>query len=143
MLKELVHDKIDEIFLTYQQANNIISGDIEPFDALQLEQIEESLCELIERVGKYQPKGYSAYYTYLTDTKTTYTKEFALVGVDEFFREVSNVIAFGDLTNYDVTSIHYNGKKIEYVGWQPNMIFEYKDTDGNTVWVGQFKEWDH
>ena len=143
MIRQLIHDKIDEIFLEYQKANNIISGDIEPLDALQLEQIEESLCELIERVCAYQLKGYSASYIYQTGEGIEYRKSFKQIGRDSFFTEVSNVIAFGDCTEYTVTNICFDGKEIEYVGWQQGMRFEYKDLDGNTVWVGIFEHWDH
>ena len=54
MLKHLIHEKINEIFLEYQKANNITSGDIQPFDAMRLEHIEEALEELIVRVCEYQ-----------------------------------------------------------------------------------------
>lgn len=143
MLKELVHNKINEIFLEYQEANNIIDGGIDPYDALQLEQIEETLCEFIEKVGQYQPKGYSASFTYSTAEGDTYVKTYKLVDMYKFFYDVSNVIAFGDCTNYTITNICFDGKEIEYVGWQQGMKFEYKDLDGNTVWVGNFPKWDH
>lgn len=52
MLKHLIHEKINEVFLEYQKANNITSGDIQPFDAARLERIEEALEELIIRVCK-------------------------------------------------------------------------------------------
>lgn len=54
MLRELIHTKINEIFAEYQKANNITSGDIQPFDAARLEHIEEALEELIARVCEYQ-----------------------------------------------------------------------------------------
>ena len=54
MLKQLIHEKINEVLLEYQKANNITSGDIQPFDAMRLEQIEEALEELIVRVYEYQ-----------------------------------------------------------------------------------------
>ena len=57
MLRQLIRDKIDEIFLEVQDANNINDGGIYPLDALQLEQIEEELAELVERVIKYQKGG--------------------------------------------------------------------------------------
>lgn len=57
MLKELVHDKIDEIFLEMQNANNITDGGIYPLDVLRLEEIEEELTELIARAIKYQKGG--------------------------------------------------------------------------------------
>ena len=143
MLSELIRDKIQEIFLVYQNENNIISGDIEPLDALRLEQIEESLCELIEKVVKYQQRGHSASYEYCTAEGESYVKTYELIDMDEFFCEVSNIIAFGDCTNYTLTSICFDGKEIEYAGWQPGMRFEYEDMDCNTVWFGSFPEWDH
>lgn len=56
MLKELIHDKINEVFLEYQKANHIISGDIDPFDAEYLDQLEEQLEQHIERICAKQPK---------------------------------------------------------------------------------------
>jgi len=49
-LKELIEEKVDEIFLAYQNANDITNGDIEPMDALKLDDIEEMLKEHIEYV---------------------------------------------------------------------------------------------
>lgn len=54
MLKQLIHEKINEVFLEYQKANNIESGDIQPFDVMRLEHIEEALEELMMRVCEYQ-----------------------------------------------------------------------------------------
>ena len=143
MLKELIHEKIDEVFIKLQEPNNIISGDIHPLDALKLNQLEDELVELIEKVVAYQPKGVSAYYTYKTDAGTHYVKDFPSTSADAFFREVSNIIAFGDCNGDTVVHIFFDGKPIEYAGWQPNMLFEYKDIDGETVWYRSFPEWDH
>lgn len=49
-LKDLIEEKVDEIFLAYQNAHDITNGDIEPMDAFKLEQIEEMLKEHIEYV---------------------------------------------------------------------------------------------
>lgn len=68
MLKELIHEKINEVFAEYQKANNIISGDIEPFDAQQLELAEGILAEIIERVCEDQPRETTKLY------KITYTE---------------------------------------------------------------------
>ena len=143
MLRELIHEKINEIFTEYQKANNITSGDIDPLDALQLDLIERGLEKLVERVCAYQPKGCAAFYKYRTGEGDVYTKTYDIVTMDKFFHDVSNIIAFDDCTNYTVTSIVFDGKEFQYAGWQPCMKFEYKDLDGNTVWVGEFPEWDH
>ena len=49
-LKDLIEEKVDEIFLAYQNANDITNGDIEPMDALKLDHIEEMLKAHIEYV---------------------------------------------------------------------------------------------
>lgn len=57
MLKELIHDKINEIFLEMQEANGITNGDIDPFDAVYLDKLEECLEQHIARIIKYQKGG--------------------------------------------------------------------------------------
>lgn len=53
-LLELITEKVDEIFLEYQNANGITNGDIHPYDALRLDYIMEELADHIVRVGEYQ-----------------------------------------------------------------------------------------
>ena len=67
----------------------------------------------------------------------------ALGDDDSFFTSVSRKICFDDLDDSTVHKIFYKGKEVEYAGWQPGMKFEYKDLDGNIVWVGYFEHWDH
>lgn len=55
-LEALVSDKINEIFLEYQNAHNIESGDIAPLDQLKLMQIEESLVSLIKSIYEKEVK---------------------------------------------------------------------------------------
>lgn len=57
MLKELVHDKIQEVFLEMQEENNITNGDIDPWDAQQLDYVEGALYQIIKRVLEYQKGG--------------------------------------------------------------------------------------
>lgn len=57
MLKELIHDKINEIFLELQEVNNITDGGIHPLDAVHLDLIEEELAEFITKVIIYQKGG--------------------------------------------------------------------------------------
>lgn len=56
-LLELISEKVDEIFLDYQNANDIQNGDIYPYDALRLDYIMEELADHIEKVGEYQKGG--------------------------------------------------------------------------------------
>ena len=53
-LLELIEEKVDEIFLEYQNANNIREGDIHPYDVIRLNYVKEELADLIEHIGEYQ-----------------------------------------------------------------------------------------
>ena len=149
MIKQLVHDKIDEIFLEVQKANGITDGGIDPYDGLRLEELAEELAELISKVIAYQPKRVPiwdlapSWYIYTDAEGTFHNKTYGQIDMDKFFAEISKRIAFDDCSGETVHKIYYKGKEIKYVGWQPNMRFEYKDLDGNTVWVGVFEHWDH
>lgn len=150
MIKQLVHEKINEVFLTVQNTLGIADGGIEPFDAIKLEQIEESLAELIKKVTDYQSNeiGFEAFapswYIYTDDEGNTRACTFGGdVEANQFFTDVSYRIAFDDCSGETVHKIYYKGKEVEYVGWQPCMKYEYKDLGGNTVWVGIFEHWDH
>lgn len=50
-LCNLVEERINDIFLEYQAANDIKSGDITPSQALQLEELQNKLTDLIMNVG--------------------------------------------------------------------------------------------
>lgn len=143
MLRELIHDKINEVFVEYQTANNITSGDISVADTLALDTLEQYLAELIERVCAKQPKKIPSSYLYRDDEGIIMSVFYPHIDTDKFFCEISKRIAFSDCSGEEVFNIIWQGKEVEYVGWQPNMRFEYKDFDGKTVWVGEFPEWDH
>lgn len=60
------------------------------------------------------------------------------------FRCVSEAICFSDCTLLEVEEIVFNGKHVEYVGWQPNMLFEYCDIEtGEIVWSNSYPNWEH
>ena len=149
MLRELIHNKINEIFLEYQKANHITSGDIEPLDDLQLDLIERGLEQLVKKVCAHQPKETPfdnigpSWYIYADSEGVFHSATYGQIDMDRFFAEISKRIAFDDLTNERVEKIYWKGKEVEYVGWQPCMKFEYTDLNGNTVWVGDFPHWDH
>ena len=150
MLQQLIHEKINEIFAEYQKANNIISGDIDPFDANYLDQLEDQLANHIERICDYQPKAINyddftpSWYIYTDCDGETHSETFGGdFGEDYFFTKVSKRICFDDLEDIIIQKIYYKGKEVFYASWHPGMKYEYKDLDGNTVWVGYFPEWDH
>ena len=149
MLKQFIHDKINEVFTEYQKANNIISGDIDPWDAQCLDDLEDKLARLIQEVCMTMPKAINfdhlapSWYIYLDYEGVAHSVTHDGIDMDKFFYEVSKRIAFDDCTEEAVVKIYYRGKEVIYAGWQPGMIFEYKDLDGNTIWVGDFPHWDH
>lgn len=56
-LYNLLEERINDIFLEYQNANEIKSGDISPLQALQLENIQNQLADLIMEVRNHDNKG--------------------------------------------------------------------------------------
>ena len=144
MLKELIHEKINEVFLEYQKANYITSGDIDPFDAEYLDELEERLARHIEIICARQTEEMPAsFYIYRDSEGITHSVTYEHIDTDKFFYEISKRYAFDDCSGDDILEIFWRGKEVLYVGWQPNMRFEYKDLNGKTVWVGNFPEWDH
>ena len=148
MLEQLIHDKINEVFFEYQEANHIISGDIQPLHEIELESLVQQLKVLIEKICSYQPRNYDyltpSWFIYADSKGNAYSKTFnGDICDDFFFTTVSRKIAFDDIDNETVQKIYHKGKEVEYVGWQPGMKIEFQDLDGNTVWVGEFPEWDH
>ena len=84
-----------------------------------------------------------SWYIYTDCEGIAHSETFGQITADQFFTKVSKKICFDDLDDSTVQKIYYKGKEIEYAGWQPCMKYEYKDLDGNTVWLGNFPEWDH
>lgn len=57
---------------------------------------------------------------------------------------VSELYAFNDCCDSDVRIIKADGHYLQYVGWQPGMLYEYKDcTTGKIVYSRSFPNWDH
>ena len=64
-------------------------------------------------------------------------------GINEWFTELANTLAFLDCSDEEVILIIYEGKEIHYVGWQPDMLYEFADEAGNIIWSNSFPQWDH
>jgi len=59
---------------------------------------------------------------------------------------VSRIIAFNDCEteDVDIVSIRANGRELQYCGWQPGMVYSYRDADTKEiVWTNDYPEWDH
>lgn len=149
MLKQLIHDKINEIFEEYREENNTNGVFLEPFDAQYLDELEQKLEQVITHICSYQPKEINfdaftpSWYIYLDCDGEVHSETFNHCCDDKFFKAVSQRICFDDCTNESVVKIYYKGKEVFYAGWQPGMKYEYTDAQGNTVWVGYFEHWDH
>lgn len=50
-LLKLIESSVNDIFLKYQQANNIESGDITALQSLRLDDLQENLADIIIEVG--------------------------------------------------------------------------------------------
>lgn len=57
----------------------------------------------------------------------------------------SRFYAFDDLDDtHKIEEIVCNGHELHYLGWQPGMLFEFKDlTTGEIVYSAEFPQWDH
>ena len=59
--------------------------------------------------------------------------------------KASQFYAWSDCDDtYEIVEIMCDGRKLEYVGWQQGMLFEYKDVEsGEIVASAEHREWDH
>lgn len=53
-LLELIEEKTDDVFLEYQEKNDIKSGDISPEQVLRLDELQNELADLVTHVGSRQ-----------------------------------------------------------------------------------------
>lgn len=63
--------------------------------------------------------------------------------MDGVFREAANMIRFFDCTDIEIERIVFNNEEYEYAGWQPDMLFEFKNRNGSIVWSRYFPNWEH
>ena len=56
-LLKLIEEKTDDVFLEYQEKNDIKSGDISPEQALRLEELQNELADLVMHVGSRQEES--------------------------------------------------------------------------------------
>lgn len=56
-LLELIEEKTDDVFLEYQEKNDIKSGDISPEQALKLEELQNELADLVMHVGRQEERN--------------------------------------------------------------------------------------
>jgi hypothetical protein len=59
--------------------------------------------------------------------------------------KASQIYAWSDCDDtYRIEEIKCDGHELGYLGWQPDMLFEFKDyTTGEIVYSASFECWDH
>ena len=111
----------------------------------------ENFTEANEMIAVYTNKGYTlvrimhesvnTYYVVRSnDSIYTITPS---KGINQWFAELAHTLAFSDCSDEEVILIIYEGKEIHYVGWQPDMLYEFADETGNIIWSNSFPQWDH
>lgn len=65
--------------------------------------------------------------------------------IDEMFTAISKIYCFDDCDDtYRVCKIIAWGKEVEYVGWQPDMHYEFRFVENKELaWEGWFPNWEH
>lgn len=64
---------------------------------------------------------------------------------EQMMCDVSKHICFSDCDDtFEVIKIIYHGREVEYVGWQPGMLYEYRYVETrDSAWARKFEHWDH
>jgi hypothetical protein len=65
--------------------------------------------------------------------------------IDGMFTEISKYRCFADYDDsFRIIKIIAWGKEVEYVGWQPDMHYEYRFVENKELaWEGWFPQWEH
>ena len=141
--KEISRDRAVEILCAYVQAERDRDPDDREFDHIAvLRNVCKCTDEELREFGFM--KDLHTYYDTRDDTGWVRSIVFTPdTGIDEFLRMVSHDICFEDCSPIQVERIVFRDRVLKYVGWQPGMLYEYEDSDGNVVWSCRFPEWDH
>ena len=72
-------------------------------------------------------------------------KHFEKGDVGSLCHYAARCYAFSDYDDtYRIDEIMCDGQKLEYVGWQPGMLFEFRNIESNQiVYSAAFEHWDH
>ncbi|MEE3484585.1 MAG: hypothetical protein VZQ98_09730 [Bacteroidales bacterium] len=98
-IKDMLENKVNEIFLEFQKELNILSGDIEPMDAVNLDNSMDALVE-------------SIYAVLVNQWRCADTARNRLQGVlDAIRKDASNAIKSDDFSKLKSVTIEYDGVK--------------------------------
>lgn len=85
----------------------------------------------------------TSFYVYRNGEGVVKCVDCSSLTLNEFLTKISHIICFSDCSNDSILDIYYDGEKLEYVGWQSNMLFEYLNKSGKTIWSNTFPQWNH
>jgi hypothetical protein len=102
-----------------------------------------------EFLDEVLPDGY-AHYSNCYILRDIEDGEVVIKGYDNdksevMMRDVSKHICFADCDGtWEVIKIVYNGREVEYGGWQPGMLMQYYfEVTGELAWEESFPQYDH
>lgn len=116
---------------------------------------EYQKMQMIERTdfntfGSYSHRGFASYIAYSTlndeGVRELNYMHYAddSCSADCLLRDAAEMICFSDYSDKIVEAIVIQGYKIDYVGWQPGMLFEFRDREnGEIIWSERFPQWEH
>jgi hypothetical protein len=78
------------------------------------------------------------------ETGDVVMKYFEKGDVGALCHKASQIYAWSDCDDtYRIEEIMCDGKELCYVGWQPDMLFEFVNENGEIVYSASFECWDH
>ena len=137
------HEQLDLIRRIEDMVSNLgdyLYNDKDPHANRQIDCIENALDVL--KQSFYDENTYIK----LVDRETgdVVMKYFEKGDVGALCYKASQFYAWSDCDDtYEIVEIMCDGRKLEYVGWQPGMLFEFVSEDGGIVYSANFPEWDH
>lgn len=100
------------------------------------------LCEVQEKYEFYLKNAYEENHLILIEPDGE-ERQIAYADSEGLFEDAAKVYCFSDCCDEAVKEIVFDGKQCFYCGWQPNMLYEFVDEDGNKVFSAYYPDWDH
>ena len=138
------HEQLDLIRRIENMVSNLgdyLYPEKDPFANRQIDTIENALSVL--KQSFYDENTYIK----LRDNETGEFeyRYFEKGDVGALCYKASQMYAWSDCDDtYSIVEIMCDGRELEYVGWQPGMLFEYRDVEsGEIVASAEHWEWNH
>ena len=150
--KDETIEKLCEMFNYLDDCGCMTEDDVTLYHELMVAYFAEKAAEETDfnAFGPYSHRGFASYiaYSILNDKgerELIYEDyEDDPRAADYLLRDAAEMICFSDCSDEIVEAIVIQGWKIEYVGWQPGMLYEFRDQEsGEIIWSERFPNWDH